>query len=151
MVQVVVKAAHLLVQVVQLVGLVIGLGRGREVALFLLLELRSQLEDFLVLLVLGLVADAQLSFCILDAFPHETALIIRPGNLIADALQLEVLLPQLLLGVHDVTIRRVHLLSKLRILTLEILKFGLEHLLVACLLLDLLLEVLAQVTNAVLE
>lgn len=87
----------------------------------MLLELSGKLKHFLVLLLLGLVAKAELSFGVFDALTKESALILRPGNVVSNALQLEVLLPELLLGVHDVTIRRVHFLAQLRILTLKIL------------------------------
>lgn len=105
MVQIVIQTARLLLQIVQLVRLRVRIGRGSEVRLLLLFELRGQLEDFLVLLLLRLVADRKLAFGILDALPGEPALVLRSSNLVANPLHLEVFLADLLFCFHDIAIR----------------------------------------------
>ena len=55
--QLVIQTADLLLQVTQLVRLRVRVRGGGEIALLLLFELSCQLEDFLMLLILGLVID----------------------------------------------------------------------------------------------
>lgn len=55
----------------------------------------------------------------------------------------------MLARVHNITVRRVDVLTEIRILALEGFKFGLEHFLITRLLFDLFLEVLAEIPDAV--
>ena len=115
----------------------------------MLLQLRCELEDFLVLLVLCLIVDCELTLCIVDVLFDEPALVLGPSDVVFDPLHLQVFLAELLASVHDVTVRRVHVLSQVRVLPLEILELGLENLLIPRLLLNLLLVVLAQMPHAI--
>ena len=57
----------------------------------------------------------------------------------------------MLAGIHDITIGLIDICGEVGILAFEVFQLGLEDLLITCLLLNLLFEVLTQVSNAVFE
>mmetsp|Transcript_7193 Transcript_7193/g.10037 ORF Transcript_7193/g.10037 Transcript_7193/m.10037 type:complete len:246 (-) Transcript_7193:1035-1772(-) len=147
----VLEAALLLTQVVQLRRFLIR-RRGRdEIALLLVLELRCQLEDLLILVILRLVALRQQALLIINSVAHEAALILRARNVVANALNLDLLLVERGLGVHDVAGYLTTLVRQVRIGTFHVLELLLKELGVVRLLLNLLLVILAHVADAVVK
>ena len=123
----VVQAANLLDEAVDFARFLIRAGSAREVLLLLLLEHGSQLEDLLMLLILGLVVISQLPLGVFDVILDEAAFIVRSLDVSADSLHLRVFLIGNGLGVHDVTVNSVAVLAKISVVALEGLKLFLKN------------------------
>ena len=145
----VVQTTHLLLKIVELGRLVVRIGCGHEIVLLSLLELGSQLEDLLVLLLLSLVVHRQLAFGFIDVPLDLTAFILAALNVNFDSLNLHVFLVELGFSVHDITVCSGVLLAEICVLALHILKVVLKKFRIACLLLDLLFIVRLQISDAV--
>ena len=104
-----------------------------------------------MLLILCLVVNRQLTFRIFNVLPGKPTLVLRTRNFVANPLNFEFFLAELLAGIHNVAIRRVGLLTKVYVLSLEVFKFSLEHLLITRLLFDLLFVILTQITDTILH
>lgn len=109
----VVKTTLLLTRIVQLSRLLVRLRRGHEVARLLILKLCSQLEDFLMLLVLGLIVLRQLSLLVIDRITQKSAFILRTNNVVTDALHLDLFSVQSGLRVHNFSIGLVTFMGQL--------------------------------------
>ena len=147
----VVKTANLLKEIIDFSRLFVRVGSCRKVLWLLLLEHSYQLENFLVLLILCLVVNGQLSLSLFDVFFEEAPFIVRSNDVSAHSLHFKFFLIQHGLWVHDVTIDCITVLAKIGVVTFESLKFFLKNFCVSSLLLNLLFEVLTHVPDTILH
>ena len=70
------EAALLLAQIVQLGRLLVRGRRGHEISLLLVFQLRVQLEDFLVLLVLSLIILRKIPLLVINGVANKATLIL---------------------------------------------------------------------------
>ena len=119
--------------------------------MFLLLELPCQLGQLLSLLLLDLIVLAQLVLAIIDLTSYEAAVVLRARDEEHGPFHLHILLAEHIHGLRDVALDFGLLLGQACILVLHAFEFGLEHLLVSHLLLNLVLVIRAQKANAFLQ
>ena len=74
-----------------------------------------------MLLLFRLVVGLELPLSIIDCVPDEATFILRALDVLSDPLNLEVLLVQGRLGIHDITVDSVVVRVEVRILPLELL------------------------------